>query len=134
MCNGVTHPRNVFYMAIEYLTKKEFLAKVAKAGSAPGSFVFLGDKAAVIDFYADWCPPCNALAPIFAELADEYDEKVDFYKVNVNEENELAALFDIRSIPTLILFARDGHLQRVVGALDRAHLKKLVEGLLPAEA
>lgn len=121
-------------MAIEHLSKQEFLAKVARAGSAPGNFVFLGKRAAVIDFYADWCPPCKALAPVLAELSDEYDEKVDFYKVNVDEENELSALFDIRSIPTLILFTIDGQMQRVVGALSRQHLQETIEGLLPAAA
>lgn len=86
------------------LTQTDFLTKVMDYQNNPQEWKYLGDKPALIDFYADWCGPCKMIAPVLEELAAEYDDKVYIYKINTEKEEELAALFGIRSIPSLFLF------------------------------
>ena len=117
-------------MATIHLTSAQFIARVADYKSNPNSFKFLGDKPALIDFYAEWCGPCKMLAPVLEELSDEYAGKVDVYKINVDEEEELAMLFGIRSIPTLIFIERNGTMHRSQGAMGKPQLKEAVEGIL----
>ena len=81
---------------------------------------------AVIDLYADWCGPCRMLAPILAELEEEYPE-VKFCKINVDNEPELARTFNVTSIP-MVAFVKDNTFADVsVGFVPKATLKKLVE-------
>ena len=117
-------------MATIHLTKEQFIARVGDYRSNPGHFDFLGDKPALIDFYAAWCGPCKMLAPVLEELSDEYAGKVDIYKVNVDEEEELAMLFGIRSIPTLIFIGKDGTMHRSQGAMGKPQLKGTIEKTL----
>ena len=91
---------------------------------------FEGDIPCVIDFWAEWCSPCRIVAPIIDELSKEYAGKVNFYKVNTEEEQELAALFQIRSIPSLLLVPVDGKPKMNVGALPKDVFKKAVENEL----
>jgi thioredoxin len=63
---------------------------------------FKGEIPAIIDFYADWCGPCQMIAPVLEELADEYQGKVNIYKVDTEAEQELSAMFSIRSIPSIL--------------------------------
>ncbi len=117
-------------MATIRLTKEQFVKRVSKLGSSISDFKFAGTRPAVIDFYADWCGPCNMVAPIMEDLSKEYGEKVDFYKINVDEENELSAYFGIRSIPTLLFITADGKMSRHTGALLREQLKNEIDKLL----
>ena len=117
-------------MATIHLTNEQFIARIGDYKSNPGSFVFLGDKPALIDFYADWCGPCKMLAPVLEEVSDEYAGKVDVYKVNVDAEEELAMLFGIRSIPTLIFIHKDGTMHRSQGAMGKPQLKEAIEKIL----
>ena len=89
-------------MATIHLTKDEFLKRVSNIEENGDSWKFLGDKPAVVDFYAQWCGPCKALSPILDEVSDEYAGKVDIYKVDVDQEEDLAVAFGIRTIPTLL--------------------------------
>jgi thioredoxin len=68
----------------------------------PNTWVYLGKKPCIIDFYADWCAPCRMTAPILDELAKEYAGKVDFYKVDIEKERELASYIGISNIPTFL--------------------------------
>ena len=68
----------------------------------PDEWVFEGNRPCLIDFYADWCGPCRIAAPILEELAGEFSEKIDVYKINTEKEQELAAVFGIQSIPTFL--------------------------------
>lgn len=112
------------------LTKADFLEKVANYETNPSEWKFLGDKPAVIDFYASWCGPCKMLAPVLEELADEYAGQVDIYKVNVEDEEELASLFGIRSVPSLLFIPLDGEPQMAQGALPKTSLKNAIDSVL----
>ena len=79
-------------MKAKHLTKEEFLNKVANYETNPNEWKFLGERPALIDFYATWCGPCKMLAPVLDELAEEYDGKIDIYKIDVDQEEELAGL------------------------------------------
>ncbi|MDZ7738426.1 MAG: thioredoxin [Bacteroidales bacterium] len=86
-----------------HLTKEEFLTKVYNYEANSEEWVYEGDKPAIIDFYASWCPPCKIASPILEDLAKEYEGKIYVYKINTEEERELAAAFGISSIPTFML-------------------------------
>lgn len=117
-------------MATVHLTKEQFLRRIADYEKNPDSFVFLGDKPALIDFYAGWCGPCRMLAPVLEEVSDEYAGKVDIYKVDVEQEEELAALFGVRSIPTLVYIPMNGQLRITQGAVGKPQLKEAIENML----
>lgn len=117
-------------MATIHLTNEQFINRVADYKSYPGSFKFLGDKPALIDFYAEWCGPCKMLAPVLEEVSNEYAGKVDIYKINVDEEEDLASLFGIRSIPTLIFIEKNGTMHRSQGAMGKPQLKEAIEKVL----
>ena len=120
-------------MSAVHLTKADFLTRVANYEANPNEWKFLGERPALIDFYATWCGPCKMLAPVLDELADEYAGQVDIYKVNVDEEEELAALFGIRSVPSLLslLFVpMNGTPQMAQGALPKKNLKDAIQNVL----
>lgn len=117
-------------MAIIHLTKGGFLRRVADIENSNGEFKFLGDKPAVIDFYADWCGPCRMLSPVLEEVSNEYSGRIDVYKVNVDDEEELSSYFGIRSIPTLIFIPVSGQMQRSQGAMNKTQLKEAIENTL----
>jgi len=95
---------------------------------------YKGQYPAIIDFYADWCGPCKAVAPVLEELATEYDGKLVIYKLDTEQERELSAMFGIQSIPTLLFIPMDGPLLIQKGALPKHILKQVIdERLLRAE-
>ncbi len=112
------------------LTKEDFLKKVVDYEKDSENWNYLGDKPALIDFYAPWCGPCRSLAPVLEELAAEYDGEIYIYKVNTDEEQELAAVFGIRSIPTLVFAPMKGDPRIAQGALPKAQLKKMIDEVL----
>ena len=91
---------------------------------------YKGDKPAIIDLYADWCGPCRQTAPIMKELAKEYAGKIVIYKVNVDKQKELAALFNATSIPLFVSLPMTGDPQLFRGAAIKAYYKKAIEELL----
>ena len=84
----------------------------------------------LVDFWADWCMPCKMIAPIVEDLAEEYDGKVSFAKVDVDSNPNIAMKFGIRSIPTLLVFKDGAPVDQVVGAVPKAELKKRLESAL----
>jgi thioredoxin len=113
-----------------HLSKSDFLTKVANYETTPNEWKYLGDKPAIVDFYASWCGPCKTIAPILEELAAEYGDKIYIYKVDTEEEQELAAAFGIRSIPTLLFIPMDGEPQMAQGAMPKASFKEAIEKVL----
>ena len=120
-------------MTTIHLTKAEFLSKVANFETNPTEWKYLGDKPALIDFYADWCGPCKAIAPVLEELAAEYGDRIYIYKINTETEPELAALFGIRSIPSLLFVPMNAQPQMAAGALPKQQLKEAIDNLLLKE-
>ncbi len=117
-------------MAIAHLTKAEFSAKIANLDAAISEWHYLGSRPAIVDFYATWCGPCRALAPILEELAEEYAGEVDFYKVDIDREEGLAAAFGVRSVPTLLFIPAEGMPQMATGALPKQTLREAIGELL----
>lgn len=115
------------------LTKEVFLTKVANFEENPSEWKYLGDVPCIIDFYADWCGPCKAVAPILDELAAEYGDKIIIYKVDTEVEKELAAAFGVRSIPTLLFCPMEGAPQVSQGALPKASFKEAIKDVLKVE-
>lgn len=91
---------------------------------------YKGNKPAIIDLYADWCGPCKMTAPIMKALAKEYAGKIVIYKVNVDKEKELAALFNASSIPLFVFIPMEGEPQLFRGAADKATYKKAIDEFL----
>jgi thioredoxin len=85
---------------------------------------------ALIDFYADWCGPCKQLAPVIEQLAKEYDGKILVYKVDTDDEKQLASYFGISSIPTLLFIPVKGQPQAAMGALPKETLVKIINEVM----
>ena len=117
------------------MSKAEFLQKVMNYEQNPNKWVFLGDKPCIIDFYADWCRPCKIASPIIEDLAKEYKGKIDFYKVNTDNEQALAAAFGIKSIPAFLYCPLNDNPQMSAGIAQspeetKAVFKKIIEEFL----
>jgi thioredoxin len=117
---------------MEHLTKETFLNKVFNYEQNQ-EWKFEGKLPCIIDFYADWCGPCKMVAPILEELSKEYDGKINIYKVNTEEEQELAGAFGIRSIPSMLFCPADGQPQMAVGALPKDSLISAIKDVLKVE-
>ncbi len=108
------------------LTAETFRSQIMDFIENPEEWKYKGNRPAVIDFYAMWCSPCRAVAPIIASLADEYEGRVDFYKVDVDREQELAAIFEIRSIPSLLFIPKEGEPWTQIGAMNRRDIDNII--------
>jgi len=117
-------------MGTIHLTKEEFLKKVVDYEKNPTEWKYLGDKPAIIDFYADWCAPCKMIAPVLEELAEEYAGEIYIYKINTEIEQELAGAFGIRSIPTLLFVPMGEAPQMAQGAMPKNAFKEAIDSVL----
>ncbi len=116
----------------EHLTKETFLEKVFDYEKNE-DWKYNGELPCIIDFYADWCAPCKMVAPIIDELSNEYENKVAFYKINTDEEQEIAGLFGIQSIPSILFVPKDGQPQMAVGAIPKDAFRQAIKDVLKVE-
>ncbi|MDI9516650.1 MAG: thioredoxin [Rikenellaceae bacterium] len=114
---------------VEHLTLESFKTKIFDFDKNT-EWKFEGDKPAVIDFYADWCGPCKMVAPILDELSKEYEGKIDIYKVDTEKERELAGIFGIRSIPSILFIPLNDKPQMAAGALPKDTFKQAFSDVL----
>ncbi|MDP8200954.1 MAG: thioredoxin [Candidatus Tenebribacter burtonii] len=114
---------------MEHLTKETFQKKVFNY-EVNKDWKFEGENPCIIDFYADWCGPCKMVAPVLEELAKEYENKLNIYKVDTEDQQELAAAFSIRSIPSMLFCPKDDKPQMAVGALPKDSIVKAIEDVL----
>jgi thioredoxin len=109
------------------LSTADFKSKVWDYDASPEQWDYKGELPCVVDFYADWCRPCKMVAPIMDDLADYYRGKVIFYKVNTDNEKELASVFQINSIPAILFSPKDGKPAMQPGALSREDYIKIID-------
>lgn len=114
------------------MNKAMFLERVFNYEKNPDTWVYEGNKPAIVDFYADWCGPCKKIAPIMAQLAEEYKDQIVIYKVDTDKERELAQVFQIRSIPSILFIPAEGQPQMTMGALPKAEFEKMIKEVLLA--
>ncbi|MBK7710886.1 MAG: thioredoxin [Bacteroidales bacterium] len=114
---------------VVHLTAQEFKEKVFNYETGK-EWKYEGNLPAIVDFYADWCSPCKMVAPILEELALEYSGKIMVYKVNTENEQELASVFGIQSIPTLLFIPIEGQPQAAMGALPRQTFERVIQDVL----
>ena len=110
----------------EQLTKETFLTKVFDYEKNQ-DWKFNGELPAIIDFWAPWCGPCRMVGPVLEELSEEYKGKVNIYKVNTDEEQELGSVFGIRSIPSILFVPMEGQPKMAVGALPKESIKQAID-------
>ncbi len=116
---------------MEHLTKETFMNKVFNFEKNQ-EWKFEGTLPCIIDFYADWCGPCRMVAPVLEELSKEYDGKINIYKVDTEAEQELAGVFGIRSIPSILFVPMEGQPQMMMGAMPKATFKQAIDEVLLA--
>lgn len=121
-------------MAVKKLTTQEFKELVFDY-TTEKEWNYKGTNPAIIDFYADWCGPCKMVAPALEQLSEEYDGKLDIYKVDTDKEQELSTVFGIQSIPTFLFIPATGAPSMQPGAYPKHVFKQIIEEhLLPATA
>jgi thioredoxin 1 len=117
---------------VEHLTKETFLSKVFNYEKNK-EWKYEGEMPCIIDFYADWCGPCKMVAPILEDLAKDFEGKINIFKVNTEEEQELASAFGIKSIPSLLFVPSEGQPQMAMGALPKETFIKAFKDVLGVE-
>ena len=128
--NKENKSKEIKKMGTIHLTKAEFLKRVSNYEANPTEWKYLGDKPCIIDFYAAWCGPCKTVAPILEDLAKEYEGQIYIYKIDTEAEQELAAAFGIRSIPTILFCPMGEAPQMAQGALPKDAFRKAITEVL----
>ncbi len=117
---------------MEHLTKETFIEKIFDYENNH-EWNFKGDRPVIIDFYADWCGPCKMVTPILEKLSTEYNGKLDIYKVDTDAQRELAAVFQIQSIPSILFIPKDDKPQMAMGAMPRESFEEAIRTVLKVE-
>jgi thioredoxin 1 len=115
-----------FFMGTIHLTAQDFKDKIFDYEKEQ-AWKYKGSLPAIVDFYAEWCGPCKAIAPVLEELSVTYSDKLVIYKIDTDKELELSALFGIQSIPTLLFIPMEGSLMVQKGALPKNVLEQVIE-------
>jgi len=115
---------------IEHLTLDTFKEKIMDFETNKEDWKFEGQLPAIIDFHATWCNPCKAIEPIFEELKDEYNGKIDIYKIDTEDQQELSEMFGIKSIPSILFIPKEGEPQMTLGALPKSKYVEVINDIL----
>ena len=115
---------------VKALDYDNFIKNVWNIEENATEFVFRSKRPCVIDFYATWCGPCKRVAPIIEKLAEEYKGKVDFYKVDIDQNKKLATVLNIKNIPTVFFMKAGMKPIRTVGAYDEEHYREVIKNML----
>ena len=107
-----------------HLDTEGFTTKVADLSK---EWKYLGDKPAVVDFYADWCGPCKAISPVLEEIAKEYAGELYIYKINVDNDPYIADAFNIQAIPTLLFIPMEGRYKVQTGGVSKEELVNMIK-------
>jgi thioredoxin len=118
---------------MEHLTKQTFQEKVFDFEKSK-EWSFAGEIPCIVDFYADWCGPCKMVAPVLEDLSKEFAGKINIYKVDTDKEQELASVFGIRSIPSILFVPKDGKPQMAMGAMPREAFVQAITEVLKVAA
>lgn len=110
---------------VKSLTTDEFKKEVWDF-TANKDWKYQGDKPAIIDLYATWCPPCKKLSPILEEIQKQYGDKIQIYKVDVDKEQQIAQLFNATSIPLMIFIPKNGKPFSIAGLRPQAQIEELI--------
>lgn len=110
-----------------HITRAEFLTKVFDYTKEGNEIKFLGQKPAIVDFYATWCGPCRQLSPLLEELSVEYKGKIDVYKIDTDKERQLAQELGIQALPTVVFFPKSGKPIAIQGFRPKEELKKIID-------
>jgi thioredoxin len=113
-------------MAVEHLTLQKFKEQIFDYENEK-EWKYKGDIPAVVDFYADWCNPCKMIAPIMEKLSEKYEGKVKIWKLDTEAERELAAMFGIRNIPSVLFIPKDRTPMMQIGALPEHVYVEIIE-------
>ncbi len=117
---------------LEHLTKETFKEKVFNFEQNK-DWKYEGSVPCLIDFYADWCGPCKMVAPVLEELQKEYGDSIRIYKIDTEDQRELAGMFGIQSIPSLLFVPVDGQPQMAMGALPKSTFEQAIAEVLKVE-
>ncbi len=104
---------------IHYIENEQILSEVIK-----------NEKLVIVDFFAEWCGPCQMLAPILKNLEQKYSDKVEIYKVNVDESQAATMRYGVTAMPTLIFFKDGQEIERYVGYMEEEELEKIIKELI----
>jgi thioredoxin 1 len=118
---------------VREITTEEFKELIYNFEENPDKWVYKGDKPAIVDYFADWCQPCKAIGPILEDLSEQYEGKLDIFKVNVDDNPELAQAFGIQSIPSLLFVPMNEQPQMAMGALPKESFNKVINETLKVE-
>lgn len=115
---------------IENLDVSTFKTKVFEYEKDSKSFEFKGDKPAIVSFYTGWCNICKQLAPILEKISNEYEDKVDVYTVNLEEQSEIGIKLGIQAVPTTIFIQKDGSPRMAQGNMGDEYIKNAIDTVL----
>lgn len=117
---------------VEKLTFDTFKTKIFDFENND-TWLYLSDKPSIIKFGAPWCGPCKAIEPVLEELSREYEGKLNIYSVDVDDENKLAKMFSVSSVPSLLFIPMDGQPEMLVGGLPKEKFNSAIKEVLKVE-